>query len=89
MKYFDFKEWFDEIKEKDYEYIKNLKYYGFKLVFYENSVVFEENNQIPKYPWSSDYKKLWIKEKNLEKWLFYQNKIIYHRYKKYLKRHSI
>lgn len=79
MNFFDFKDWFSNLKDQDFEYIKNLKYYGFRLLFDKKSTHFKEKKIFPKYPWDNNYKKIWFKQKNidLKKWLFYKNKKIY------------
>ena len=91
MSYFDFKDWYQDIKEKDHEYIKNLKHYGFRIVFDKTSVFFNNKNIYPSYPWEKNYKKIWFREKNIyfEKWLFNKNKKLYLDYQKTKKKQTI
>jgi len=83
INFFDFKIWFNELRDKDYEYITNLKYYGFRIVFDKKSIFFKKENLIPKYPWNANYKRIWIsQETSAEAWLFKQNRKLYYQYKK-------
>jgi hypothetical protein len=81
MSFFDFKEWFEDLKENDYEYIKNCKYYGFRIVFNKNSIFYKKNEVYPLYPWNKSYKNIYIKQqkknKSLEKWLLINNRFLY------------
>lgn len=83
MKFYEFKDWYKGIKDNDFEYIRNLKYYGFRIIFNEKSTFFKENNIWPDYPWKKNYKRLWFKnELNVEKWLFSKNKRLYYKWKR-------
>ena len=76
--FFEFKEWFDDIKENDHEYVKSLKYYGFRIVFNKNSKSWETGEIYPKYPWPKDFKLIYFnKNHNIESWLFLKNKELY------------
>jgi len=81
MSYFDFKEWFYDLKKNDHEYLINKKYYGFRIVFNKNSIFYKEKNIYPSYPWNIKYKKLYIGDKTnnikFEKWLYKNNKLLY------------
>lgn len=85
MSFFDFKEWFYELKQNDYEYIVSLKYYGFKIIFNKNSIFYKNKEVYPIYPWNSKYKNIYInKNKNnikLEKWLYRKNRILFNLWK--------
>ena len=50
IKFFEFKEWYSAIKDNDFEYVRNTKYYGFKIVFDKNSICFSNKDIYPKYP---------------------------------------
>ena len=50
MTFFDFKEWFYDLKQNDNEYIVNMKYYGFKILFNKNSIYYKEKKIFPIYP---------------------------------------
>lgn len=60
---FEFKDWLDEMKEADYEYIKSLKYYGFRICFNSNSINLKEDLVYPNYPWNPKFKNIFIKKK--------------------------
>lgn len=79
IKYIDFKDWFDEFKERDFEYIKNLKFYGFRIVIDKKSPIWENLNFYPLYPWNKNFKKIFIKKNKIDfqKWLFIKNKNLY------------
>ena len=52
----DFYNWYYEQYEDDYEYIKTSQNYGFRLVFYSQSLK-DENSLLflkPNYPWSEE-----------------------------------
>lgn len=83
MTFFEFKEWFIDLKEKDYEYIKNLKYYGFRIIFNKNSIFWSKKEIYPLYPWNINFKKKLInKNIKIENWLYYKNKKLYYHWKK-------
>ena len=86
MSFFEFKEWFYELKQNDYEYIVNMKYYGFRVVFNKNSIFYKEKNIYPIYPWDSKYKNSYIsnnkKNIKLEKWLYKKNKFLFKLWRK-------
>jgi hypothetical protein len=86
MSYFDFKEWFYDLKKNDHEYIVKKKYYGFRIVFSKNSIFYREKDIYPLYPWNIKYKKLYISNnsKNIkfEKWLYKNNKLLYNKWLK-------
>lgn len=81
MKYFEFKDWFDTIKEEDYEYIKTLKYYGFRFVFSPISIAWSESKIYPIYPWKKNLKSRHIKtDINFRKWLYMKNRYLYNKW---------
>ena len=80
--YYDFKNWFERIKESDYEYIKTLKYYGFRIVLYKESIIWEESKVYPIYPWKPQFKAIYFQKKiKLESWMFLKDKNLYRKWK--------
>lgn len=89
IKFFEFKDLIEELKENDYEYIKSLKYYGFRLIFNKQSILWTEF-KYPNYPWNRKQIKLYYKrEINIKRWLFNKNKILYKKLLIDIKRQSI
>lgn len=86
IKFFEFKDWYEEWKNNDFEYIRNTKYYGFRVIFDKNSNYFQNKNIYPTYPWPKNYLNLWFKnekkERRLEHWLRNQNKTLYVKWKR-------
>ena len=84
MKFFEFKEWFNDLKQNDNEYLVNLRYYGFRIIFNKNSIDFKDKNVFPIYPWNSKFKKTFILSyKNdiyFKKWLYKNNKFLYRKW---------
>ena len=81
--FIQFKNWFIQIMHEDYEYIKSLKYYGFRVMFNKNSIYWKESKLYPIYPWKKDFKNIYIKnEKNILKWLYNKNRLLYITWKK-------
>ena len=81
MNFFEFKEWFTDLKRNDDEYIINLKYYGFRIIFNKNSIYFKNKEIFPIYPWNSKFKSIYILENkneiDIKKWLYKNNKFLY------------
>lgn len=50
MSYVDFIDWYENIYENDYEYLKNYKYYGFRFCFFKKSKNWELLLIYPHYP---------------------------------------
>lgn len=78
LSYWDFVKWYYEQYENDYEYIKEFENYGFRLVFYAESLkkvnIYESdklNNLKPKYPWSEKILNYFDVEEKMK----YQNEI--------------
>jgi hypothetical protein len=84
MNFFDFRNWYEEIKNNDYEYIKNRKYYGFRIVFNKKSIFWQEKKIFPIFPWKISFKKIWFQKKNIniKIWLFKQNRSLFKQLKK-------
>jgi hypothetical protein len=41
MKLIDFEDWFETIIDQDYEYIRRNRFYGFRIIFYEKSIIWD------------------------------------------------
>jgi hypothetical protein len=57
MTYLEFVDWYEERYEENWKYIENRKYYGFRLVFFEESTNLKTNEIFPIYPWNENFKK--------------------------------
>lgn len=64
MNFFDFKEWFNELLDNDWKYMQSYHFYGFNLIFYDQSVLFQEKEFWPQYPWNPFFKKMFISYDN-------------------------
>lgn len=68
LSFIDFKLWFENQLERDWEYSKHYSYYGFRFIFEKHSINFNTGYIYPKYPWDVNFKKTLIKSHNyLEK----------------------
>ncbi len=89
ISYLDFKEWFLKLKENDHEYIKSLKYYGFRIVFNKKSLHWKEQNIYPPYPWNKNFKASYLnKNYKLELWLALKNRELYKKWILFMKKSS-
>lgn len=51
--FLDFEIFFMELIDRDYEYNKKTAFSGFKIIFYKESVQWQNGTIYPKYPWNS------------------------------------
>ena len=70
MSLFDFTDWYESIYEQDYEYIRSMKYYGFRFIFSKESIIWKNGTIYPKYPWDTNFREVIVENKK------YTNKII-------------
>lgn len=75
MSFFDFKEWFSELLDNDWKYMQSYNFYGFSMVFYENSVLFNEKEFWPEYPWNTFFEKTFIPYNDVNELEKYENEI--------------
>jgi hypothetical protein len=66
INYIDFCEWFTNITNEDYKYIVDYEFYGFSLFFIKESSIILGNDYIPKYPWNSNFKNLFISKASID-----------------------
>jgi hypothetical protein len=69
----DFIEWYEETYTSDWEYIKEQKYYGIRVVFYKESPFYLVGKIFPEYPWNPMFVKELIKDKTD---FFYKNETL-------------
>lgn len=53
MSYLDFEEFFIKMYDNDYIYLNLKDYYGFRVVFYEESFYWQKKIIYPIYPWNN------------------------------------
>lgn len=70
----DFISWYEEKYEENWKYISETPFYGFRLVFFEESLCFKNNKLYPRYPWNENFKKELVNNKES---FFFLNENIY------------
>lgn len=63
--FLDFIDYYDELQDKEYQYISTHEFYGFKILFFNESIFWKRNLIFPTYPWDH-YIKNNIIDKNLK-----------------------
>lgn len=66
MDYFKFENFFFDLYNNDFQYIKSHEFYGFKIVFFKESIYWKNNLIYPVYPWPLEIKELISKYSLLE-----------------------
>lgn len=51
MDFLDFIDFYDNLQDKEYEYIATHKFYGFRILFFNESIFWQKNLIYPIYPW--------------------------------------
>ena len=68
MNFFDFKIFYSEMLESDFEYYLNsYEFYGIRITFFKESSIWESKKFYPIYPWDENLKKLFIVDNKLKK----------------------
>jgi hypothetical protein len=62
MSHIDFIEWYSNIYDQDYEYLRHFKYYGFVFQFYTESIFWQCEQIYPIYPWNENFKQNLVKK---------------------------
>jgi len=52
MDFLDFEEYYIQLYEDDYYYISTHKFYGFRIVFFSESIYWKNQEIYPIYPWN-------------------------------------
>lgn len=66
ISYFDFSLFYQEMIENDLEfYLNKYEFYGFKIIFMKESIIWETKNFYPKYPWEKNFKNQYILDNNI------------------------
>lgn len=63
MSFIDFVEWYEELYLNDFEYIKNINYYGLRFCFLPISHFWLSKTLFPIYPWNESFMALFFKSK--------------------------
>lgn len=69
--YYQFEDWFLNNLEKDWEYVKMHKFYGFRIWFSPQDAHWQEKRVYPIYPWISEFEEIfYIKKIEKEQFLY-------------------
>ena len=74
LNFHDFISWYEEKYEENWKYVSDVPLYGFRLVFFKESLDFENNEIYPLYPWNENFKKELVNEKES---FFFLNENVY------------